>query len=79
MDSTIEKSLEKDLRTTAKSLRLPEGSAEIFISRTIKGVKKTLKNKSIITEADLTRAIIKELKKYHADFAYVYEIRDIII
>ena len=77
--ATYEKSLEKDLRTTARALRIPEGSAEIFISRTIRGVKKTLKGKSIITKADLTRAVIKELQKYHADFAYVYEIRDIII
>ena len=38
-----------------------------------------MRGEMIITEADLTRAIIKELKQDHADFAYVYEIRDIII
>ena len=45
----------------------------------IKDAKKTLKNKSIITEKDLERAITKELKKYHADLAYVYQNRDTII
>ena len=37
------------------------------------------KSKKIITEQDLNRAIVKELKKYHKDFAYVYENRDKII
>ena len=45
----------------------------------MKDAKKALKNRSIITEKDLNRVILKELKKYHADLAYVYENRDKII
>ncbi len=71
--------IKKDLIIDAIGLRIPIGSAEIFIDRTLKDAKKTLKSKVIITEADLKRAILKELKKYNADLAYVYENRDKII
>lgn len=79
MDEKTEKSLQKELKLQAKALSIPDGSAEIFIKETIKAVKKSLKGKSIITAADLDRAVIKALKKYHKDFAYVYENRDTII
>ena len=68
-----------NLKIDAHAVGIPEGAAETFIERTIKDAKKSLKNRSIITESDLHRAILKELKKYHADLAYVYENRDKII
>ena len=74
-----EAEIKKDLKIDAHALGIPIGAAEIFINRTLKDAKKTLKNKSIITEKDLERAITKELKKYHADLAYVYQNRDTII
>lgn len=67
------------LKTDAKAVGIPAGAAESFISRTIKDAKKSLKSKKLITKDDLDRAIIKELKKYNADFAYVYQNRDTII
>lgn len=73
------KQLKKDLRIDAKGLGIPSGSAEIFINKTLKATEKALKNKQIITDKDLNRIIAKELKKYHADFAYVYQNRDTII
>lgn len=79
MDEKTEKSLKKTLKLHAKGLGIPDGSAEIFIAETLKTVKKSLKGKSIITSADLDRLIIKALKKYNKDFAYVYENRDTII
>ncbi len=69
----------KDLKIDARGVGIPEGAAEIFINRTMKEAKKTLKNKSIITETDLKRVIVKELKKYHKDLAYVYQNRDTIV
>lgn len=69
----------KDLRINAHAVGIPEGAAETFIERTMKDAKKALKNRSIITEKDLNRVILKELKKYHADLAYVYQNRDTII
>ena len=74
-----EKEIRKDLKTDAHALGIPEGAAETFINRTLKDAKKTLKDKAIITEKDLERAVTKELKKYHADLAYVYQNRDTII
>ena len=74
-----ENEITKDLKIDARAVGIPEGAAEVFVERTMKDAKKTLKNRSIITENDLKRAILKELKKYHADLAYVYENRDKII
>lgn len=71
--------IKRGLKIDARALNIPSGAAEIFIDQTIKDVVKTLKKKTIITDADLTRAIVKELKKYHADLAYVYQNRDKII
>ena len=69
----------KDLKINAKALGIPEGAIELFISHIIKDTKKSLKRKSLITEKDLTHALVKQLKKYNADLAYVYENRDKII
>ena len=69
----------KDLKIDARAVGIPEGAAESFIERTLKDAKKSLKNRSVITEKDLNRVILKELKKYNADLAYVYENRDKII
>lgn len=73
------KTIQQNLRLDARGLGIPDGAAEVFISRTLKAAEKSLKSKQIITEKDLTRAIVKELKKYHADFAYVYQNRDTIV
>ena len=69
----------KNLKIDAFGIGIPEGAAETFVERTMKDAKKSLKNRSIITEKDLNRVILKELKKYNADLAYVYENRDKII
>lgn len=79
MDSATEKSLIKLLKLHARALGIPSGSAEVFINETISSVKKSLAKKSIITEADLKRLVVKELKKYNRDFAYIYEKCDTII
>ena len=74
-----EKALKKLLKTDAKALGIPSGAADIFIERTLKSVEKSLKEKELITESDLTRLVVRELKKYHADLAYVYQNRGKII
>lgn len=79
IDQKILNSVKSDLKLHAKSLGIPSGAADIFIDKTLKTVSRNLKNKKIITTEDLTRAIAKELKKYHQDLAYVYEIYDKII
>ncbi len=74
-----EKELIKQLKIHAKALDIPSGATEIFIDRTLSAVKKSLSQKKLITKQDLDRAVIKELKKYHKDFAYVYQNHDKII
>lgn len=79
MDEKTEKSLKRTLKLHAKGLGIPDGSTELFINETIKAAKKSLNGKAIITSADLDRAVVKSLKKYNKDLAYVYENRDTII
>ena len=79
MQEFDEKQIKKELKIDAKALGIPSGAAETFIDNTLKSVKKSIKSKTIITELDLRRLIIKELKKYNTDLAYVYKNRDKII
>jgi hypothetical protein len=79
MDSGTEKDLRRELKIHAKALGIPSGAADSFIDETIKTVKKNLKKKMVITKADFERMVARELKKYNADFAYVYQNRDKII
>lgn len=73
------KTLTKELKIDARALGIPAGAAEVFIQKSLKAAKKSLSNKSSITHQDLTRVVAQELKKYHADLAYVYQNRDTII
>lgn len=79
MDTLDFKKLKKSLKIDARALGIPSGAADAFIDRTLAAVTKSLKSKKLITDKDLDRAILKELKKYNADFAYVYKNRDTII
>ena len=73
------KALTKSLKADARALGIPVGAAESFINYTIRDAQKSLGHKKLITDQDLKRAVVKQLKKYNADFAYVYENRDKII
>ena len=69
----------KTLKIDARAIGIPSGAAEIFIDRAIKDTKNSFKTQATITEKEFNRALIKELKKYNHDFAYVYQNRDKII
>ncbi len=75
----VKSDIKKSLQLHAKALDIPSGAAEIFIDKTLSATQIALKSKNTITKSDLTRIISKELKKYHKDFAYVYENRDKIV
>jgi len=79
MDEKTEKNLRKNLKFHARGLNIPDGAAESFIDNTLSAVKKSLKNKTMITEQDLARLVAKELTKYNTDLAYVYKNYDKII
>ena len=71
--------IKRELKAHAKALDIPPGSANIFIDKSVTAATKRLSTKKLITESDLTHALVKELQKYHTDLAYVYENRDKII
>lgn len=79
MEQYSREKLKHALDIDAKALGIPPGSAAIFISRTLDAVEKSLDSKNIVTERDLKSAIVQELKKYHHDFAYIYQNRDKIV
>ena len=77
-DST-KKSITKTLLFHARGLDIPDGAAEDFIKKALAAVEKSLTKKSVITEKELTVKLVKELKRYNTDLAYVYENYDKII
>ena len=79
MDPSFEKSLIRNLKRTARAVGITDGAAELFITAALPNILNSLEKKSIITEADLSRILARELAKYDSDFAYIYKIHDIII
>ena len=79
MDSEIVKALRTKLKFHSRAIGIPDGAANSFIDATITSVQNALRSKTIITNDDLTRLIVKELRKYHPDLAYVYQNYDKII
>lgn len=79
MDKTTENQITKLLKFHARGLGIPSGAADDFIKASIKATNKSLKDKKVITDQDLERKLVRELKKYNRDLAYVYENYDIII
>ena len=73
MDPSFEKSLVRDLKRTARAIGITDGAAELFIMAALSNITKSLEKKSIITDADLSRILARELAKYDSDFAYVYK------
>ena len=73
------KDIESILKSHARALDVPAGSAEIFIKKSLNSAAKTLNKHKITTDADIIRTVSKELAKYNADLAYVYENYDKII
>lgn len=71
--------LRKDIKTEAKALGIPSGAAEDFAELAVKAINEKVKKRKVLTKRDLERIISTELKKYNADLAYVYQIRDKII
>lgn len=69
----------KDIKVEAKALGIPSGAAEDFAKCAAKAVDEKIKKRKVLTKRDLERIISTELKKYNADLAYVYQIRDKII
>lgn len=73
------KLLKKDLLREAKVLNLHIGAVEIMIDKVVMDIEAKLLDKKVITDKELEKIVVGELKKYDKDLAYVYANRDKII
>lgn len=73
------KSLKKDIIAEACVLKLHVGFAEIIAEKVSKKVETYLATHPVVTEDDIERIVVSELKKYSKDLAYIYHNRDKII
>ena len=76
LDSSV---IRERLLVDARAIGIPSGAAKTFANSVLANLQKSLANKTIITDRDLNRLIVKELKKYNPNLAYVYQNRDKII
>jgi hypothetical protein len=63
----------------ARSIKMAPGWAEKVADIVAEKTDKWIENKEIVTEADLRRQIIKELKILSPDLAFAYQNHDKII
>ena len=71
--------LKKNILTNAKSLRIPEAWAKQIADRVVKNIDKWIADKELITEDDLRKQIVKELKVLEPNLAFAYRNHDKII
>lgn len=74
-----EKQLISDLKKEAKALNLEQGAAELIAKEVTKKVSQWVADKMTITQSDLDRKIITEVKKYNKDLAFILGERNKII
>jgi hypothetical protein len=71
--------IHEDIKREAKILGLHPGTAEIIADNVVDKVIAWSKKRSMITEDDLNQRLGKEIKKYNADLAYLFESKGKII
>lgn len=71
--------LKKNILTNAKSLHLPEAWAMQIADRVVKNIDRWIADKELITEDDLRKQIVKELKVLEPNLAFAYRNHDKII
>lgn len=74
-----EKQLISDLKKEAKVLNLEQGAAELIATEVTKKVSQWVADKTTITQSDLDRKIITEVRKYNKDLAFILGERNKII
>lgn len=71
--------LKRNILLNAKSLRIPEAWAKQIADRVVKNIDKWIADKELITEDDLRKQIVKELKVLEPNLAFAYRNHDKII
>ena len=74
-----EKQLINDLKREAKVLNLEQGAAELIATEVAKRIQLWMTDKPTITQSDLDRRIITEVRKYSKDLAFILGERNKII
>ena len=74
-----EEQLVEDLKHEAKVLKLEQGAAELIATQVAKKIKQWITNEPTITQSDLDRQIMAEVKKYNKDLAFILGERNKII
>lgn len=74
-----EKQQINDLKREAKVLNLEQGAAELIATEVTKRIQLWMTDKPTITQSDLDRRIITEVRKYNKDLAFILGERNKII
>ena len=71
--------IKQSILRNAKGIGLPEGWAKQIAKRVAKSIDEWIIDKDIVTERDLRRQVVKELKELCPDLAFAYQNHDKII
>ncbi|MBR0482685.1 hypothetical protein IJJ54_01050 [Candidatus Saccharibacteria bacterium] len=63
----------------AKGLKIPQGWAEQIAEKVAKATDEWIADKELVTEDDLRRFVVSQLKELNADIAFAYHNHDKII
>lgn len=74
-----EEQLAEDLKREARVLNIHLGAAELIAGEVARKIQKWTMNKPTITQSDLERRIVMEVKKYNKDLAFIFGERNKII
>ena len=74
-----ETQLREDLRREARVLSMHPGAADLIAGEVIEKLEKWLEDKPTITQSDLDRRIVLEVKKYNKDLAFILGERNKLI
>ncbi len=65
--------LKDDILREARVAKIPSGFAEKIADEVSHKIEKWLDNRPIVTKRSFDMAVVRELKKYNADLAYIFE------
>lgn len=74
-----EEQLREDLRREARVLNIHQGAADLIAREVAIKLEKWLEDKPTITQSDLDRRIVMEVKKYNKDLAFILGERNKLI
>ena len=74
-----EEQLREDLRREARVLNIHQGAVDLIAGEVATKLEKWLEDKPTITQSDLDRRIVMEVKKYNKDLAFILGERNKLI